>query len=622
MNDNLLAYLKSLEENTAITMENEQISHRETAFTTYVLSQIATKVGADNYEVVHADIKNSVGNCLGEIYAYNESSNQEVLTLFYTIYDATSTNEIKVLTDTDVQYAWNRLQGFYDKAIRGAYYDMDESDPAYEVSKMIDDHKNIYQTIRFYILSNCAIRQSAPRKLRVRSKETDSNVWDLKKLAGNLTNTADHVEISIDFENDEDYNMYKIPYIQMTPNEHGYRCLLMMFPAKLLYKLYRKWNTDLLMYNVRYWLTFKKTKRKHTNADIRETLRNEKSMFLAYNNGITAIATNVKTDEYNETTNVGEEDPSGYSSNDMVSMGILKAIKNFQIVNGGQTTASIFKAREAESNINLIGAFVQVKLIVISEDQNVNELASKISKSSNSQNAVKDSDFSVSEQFNTKMQELSRAIKIPNDKGEISYWFYERIRGQYEEEQARNTRKEDKETFIAKYPKSKRFIKETMAIARKSWEQEPSEAVKGAGTTYDSFITGVREKGTVPDDIYYKETIGLLIIYNFLKSRPENKTYKNAKAPVIAYSIAYAHYITFDSFNLQQVWLRQDLTDDQKKGFNKLCEIMYSMLSMVAEAEESTVLSISKRKDVYREICDKISGEESYAIRKLLLNNE
>ena len=89
-----------------------------------------------------------------------------------------------------------------------------------------------------------------------------------------------------------------------------------------------------------------------------------------------------------------------------------------------------------------IGAFVHVKLIVISEDQNVNELASKISKSSNSQNAVKDSDFSVSEQFNTKMQELSRAIKIPNDKGEISYWFYERIRGQYEEEQARNTRKE------------------------------------------------------------------------------------------------------------------------------------------------------------------------------------
>ena len=620
MNDNLLEYLKSLEENTAITMDNEQIAHRETAFTTYILSQIATKVGADNYEVVHADIKNSAGSCLGEIFAYNESANQEVLTLFYTIYDSSSSNEIKVLTDTDVQPAWNRLQGFYERAIRGAYYDMDEDDPAYEVSKMIDDHKNTYQTIRFYVLSNCAIRQSAPRKLRIRSKETDSNVWDLKKLAGNLTNTADHVEINIDFENDEDYNMYKIPYIQMTPNENGYRCLLLMFPAKLLYKLYRKWNTDLLMYNVRYWLTFKRTKRKHTNADIRETLRNEKSMFLAYNNGITAIATNVKTHEYNETTNVGEKDPSGYTSNDMVSMGILKAIKNFQIVNGGQTTASIFKAREAESNINLIGAFVQVKLIVISEDQNVNELASKISRSSNSQNAVKDSDFSVSEQFNTKMQELSRVIRIPNDKGDIAYWFYERIRGQYEEEFSRNTRKEDRESFIAKYPKANRFIKETMAIARKSWDLEPCEAVKGAGTTYDSFITDIREKGTVPDDVYFKETIGLLILYNFLKSRPENKTYKNAKAPVIAYSIAYIHYITFDSFSLLQIWERQGLSDEQKKGLNKLCEIIFNLLNMVADSEGSTVLSISKRKDVFHEICDKVNPEESAAIRRLLLS--
>lgn len=618
MNENLLDYLKSLEENTAITMDNEQLTSRETAFTSYVLSQIATKVGAENYEILHAEIKNSAGSYLGEIFAYNESENQEVLTLFYTIYDASSSNEIKVLNDSDVQHAWNRLQGFYEKSIRGAYYDMDEENPAYEVAKMIDDHKNIYQTIRFYILSNCAIRQSAPRKLRIRSKETDSNVWDLKKLAGNLTNTSDHVEINIDFESNEDYNMYKIPYIQMTPNENGYRCLLMMFPAKLLYKLYRKWNTDLLMYNVRYWLTFKKTKRKHTNADIRETLRKEKSMFLAYNNGITAIATSVKVDEYNETTNVGEEDVNGYSSNDMVSMGILKGIKNFQIVNGGQTTASIFKAREAEGNINLIGAFVQVKLIVISEDQNVNELASKISRSSNSQNAVKDSDFSVSEQFNTKMQDLSRTIKIPSDKGDISYWFYERIRGQYEEEQARNTRKEDKETFISKYPKAKKFTKEMMAIARKSWDQEPCEAVKGAGTTYDSFITDIREKSTVPDDLYFKETIGLLILYNFLKARPENKTYKNAKAPVIAYSIAYLRYITFDSFNLLQIWQQQDLSDNQKKGLNKLCEIIFRVLDSMADSEGTSVLSYSKRKDVFHSLCDKITPEEFTEVRNLV----
>jgi hypothetical protein len=97
MNDNLLDYLKSLEENTAITMDNEQLGNREVAFTSYVLSQIATKVGADNYEVLHAEIKNSAGSYLGELFTYNESENQEVLTLFYTIYDASSNEKMKMM---------------------------------------------------------------------------------------------------------------------------------------------------------------------------------------------------------------------------------------------------------------------------------------------------------------------------------------------------------------------------------------------------------------------------------------------------------------------------------------------------------------------------------------------
>lgn len=619
MNENLVEFFKDLDLNTAITMSNEQISSREVAFTTYVLSQIATKVGADNYEVVHASLKSNDGKCLGEIFAYNESANQEVLTLFYTIYDSSSTGETKVLTDSDIQYAWNRLQGFYERSIRGAYYDLDEQDPAYDISKIIDDHKNTYQTIRFYVLSNYCIKRSEPKKYRIRSKETDSNVWDLKKLAGNLTNTADHVEINIDFANDPDYNMYKIPYILMTPDEQGYRCMLMMFPAKLLYKLYKKWNTDLLMYNVRYWLTFKKTKKKHTNADIRETLRNEKSMFLAYNNGLTAIATNVNLEEYNEKTVVGESD-GDYISNDFVSMGILKGIKNFQIVNGGQTTASIFKAKDSEGSISLNGAFVQVKLIVISENQNINELASKISKSSNSQNAVKDSDFSVSEQFNTKMQELSRSIKIPSDKGEISYWFYERIRGQYEEEKSRCRKKEDAEVFMSKFPKELRFTKESMAIARLAWKQEPYDAVKGAGTTYDMFISSIIDSGFVPDDVFYKETIALLIINNFLKARPENKSYKNAKASVITYAMAYLHYITFDTLNLLDIWEKQRLTNEQMKGLNYICEDVFAVLNELASAEETTVLSYGKRKNAFHDLCTKMPAEGLDELRKLILS--
>ena len=611
-------YLHELVERTACVLHEEQFGNREDAFTHYILSQIGTKVSAENYVVCHASIKNSADKFLGEIFAYNESENQEVLTLFYTIYE-TETNSVTTKNDSDMQYAWARLQGFYEKAIRNAAEDMDRDDPAYEVCRMIDDHKNLYKTIRFYILSNCVTRRSEPKKIRIRDKETDCNIWDLKKLIGNLTDSSNHVEIDIDFENDSDFS-YKIPYIQMESTDHSeYKCLLMMFPAKLLYKLYRKWNTDLLQYNVRYWLTFKKTKRKHTNADIRETLQNNPQMFLAYNNGITAIASDVSLQCQGEATEVGEISEGVVSSKDMVSSGYLRSIYNFQIVNGGQTTASIFRAKESDrGKLDLNNVFVQVKLIVIGNNQNVNELASKISRSSNSQNAVKESDFSVSEQFNTKMQEFSRNIVIPNDRGELSYWYYERIRGQFEEDRSRLKNKEEVEVFKSKYPRQYVFTKEMMAIARKSWDGEPADAVKGAGTTYDSFINKIINDSFIPDEEYYKETIGLLIIYNYLRLRPENKLYKNGKAPVIAYTIAYLHYISFDNFALMPLWEEQSLSSLQKKLLDAIAELMFKLLSQIAEEEYSSVLSISKRKSIFEDIKHKVSNEQLGMLRNIM----
>ena len=304
----------------------------------------------------------------------------------------------------------------------------------------------------------------------------------------------------------------------------------------------------------------------------------------------------------------------------MVSSGLLKAIHNFQIVNGGQTTASIFRAKDSEpAAINLNGVFVQVKLIVIGAKQNVNELASKISRSSNSQNAVKDSDFSVSEQFNTKFQELSRTVKIPSDRGDIAYWFYERIRGQFDEERSRIKRKDQMEAFLTKYPKPNRFTKELLAIVHKSWDQQPSEAVKGAGTTYDTFISEIINSGEVPDENYFKTSIALLIIYNYLKARKENRNYKNGKAPVIAYSMAYLHYITFEDLPLLEIWEKQDLSDDLKEALDMIAELMFKLLSEIANDEYTSVLSISKRKGVFPEIIQKVSGDVLYSLRKLAL---
>ena len=376
------------------------------------------------------------------------------------------------------------------------------------------------------------------------------------------------------------------------------------------HELYAKYNTNLLRNNVRYFLGFRKSK-KDANRGMLETLRsNESQMFLAYNNGITAIAKDIKFLPLANKTEICENDGIPSTNREFISMGILEKIVDFQIVNGGQTTATIFKAKKLNDKntptpISLIGVYVQVKIIVINESEE-RKLIKNITTYSNSQSAIKYADFSVSNEFNMKMQELSRSILVPNSTHDIKYWFFERLRGQFENELEKAKSRSDKIYIEGLYPKNMRFKKEEVAKVWKSWEQAPYDAVKGEGTNYALFITDKVNNRFIPDEIYYKKTIALLIIYKYLMSRSENKGYGNKKATIIAYAIAYLGHATSKKLDLLKIWDKQRISDNIKIYLDELCEKLSCLLDSLALEKGKTVLSYGKTRDAYTAVCDNI----------------
>lgn len=156
-----------------------------------------------------------------------------------------------------------------------------------------------------------------------------------------------------------------------------------MLPGEFLFNLYENFNTDLLQSNVRFFKG-----KKGCNKGIFETLKTKPHRFLAYNNGITATAKGVLA-EYNEDNQTG----------------LLKFIENFQILNGGQTTASIYYAKKENPDIDLSTVYVQMKLIVLQE--NTEEIHPLITRYSNTQTSVLQSDYSTNNPFN---QEVTRAF--------------------------------------------------------------------------------------------------------------------------------------------------------------------------------------------------------------------
>lgn len=590
MKDELKNYLRDLDLETELYLD--EFSTREEAFTAHIMAEIAELINTPEYTVQYGVNKDFAGRVRGAIYGYALSTNREVLTLVYTLYDSSSDGTVKSLQDADFQGALNKLQGFYNLALRGLYLDIDESDPLYEPAKIIYEEHSAISSVRLLVLSNSTISKYEIKNTRILGKATFADVWDLKKIYANLHSGKDHTEIIIDFE---DEFKFKIPYIEMKSDKFDYKCLIAMFPGKLLYRLYEKYNTDLLLNNVRYFLGFKGSKKSNANIGIQKTLREENQMFLAYNNGITAIASGFEATEVGEDTNVTDAEEQS-SVKDYISTGIFRSIRDFRIVNGGQTTASIFFSKFRDPSISLRGVYVQVKIIILNDD--VNAVAGNITKYSNSQSKVKYADFTISNAFNMEMERMSRNVIVPNANNDARYWFFERVRGQYDVEKKKNTTKESLQYFNMMYPKELKFKKEELAKVWKSWKQEPHDAVKGEGTNYDLFITEQVEHNFIPDENYYKKSIALLLIYRFLASRPENKEYKNKKAPVIAYTMAYLNYITANRIDLLRIWQNQGLSINLQVFLNKLAEQVKDALVSASGGGDS-VLSFSKRKDAF-----------------------
>lgn len=595
MNEELKNYLVSLMTDTQMMMDEYQTP--EMAFTSTVLEKIEEFLDCEDIIKEHCRIVQKDGKIQGEIHAYAESRNGEVLYLFYT--DYSSDVEVKVKTNSDSQTSLKRPQGFYNAAIRGYHIDLDENSSEYKALKFIYDNVQKHHTINLVVLSNYVINNLTLKKILIAAKPVYYDVWDLKKIYANTHSLSDHVAIDIDFESDE-YSRYKIPFIQMESSRFGYRCVQMMFPAKLLYQLYEKYNTRLLYNNVRYFLGLKGVKDKKPNVAMLDTLRNENEMFLAFNNGITALAKGIDSTFVGEKEDVTDVEDSSMS-HQYITMGVLKKILDFRIINGGQTTAVLYNAKKLGESaggrkVSLIGVYVQVKLIISDE---IEKISGNIALSSNFQNKVKTSDFSVSNEYNTKMEKLSRNIIAPNKNNDPRYWFYERLRGQYDEAKKNLRTKVDKDVFDSQYPKGMRFNKEDVAKVWCNWEETPYDSVKGASTTYATFMKNQIERSFIPDEESYKETVALLIIYKFLMSRPENKNYANGKATVVAYAMSLLARYSSRQLDLIKIWNNQSLSDNLKIFLNQLCDKIYDLLNKQVQELNTSILSYGKTKGAY-----------------------
>jgi len=512
----------------------------------------------------------------------NKKTYYETLDLFVTQYrndyDFTVTKDIFT---RDL----NLIKRFINAAFKGHITYLDPSHELNGLIKTLLREGKSFDRINVFYLSN-GVASQQKEKLEIKGLEHQKfylHVWDISRLYRLSENSGNREPVQINLKefmngDTEGIECLKVPHL----NEL-YECYLAILPGSLLAALYGEYSSRLLESNVRAFLG----QNGKFNKGIKETIKDKPEMFLPYNNGISATAATVET---------------------VLKDGrmLITRLNDFQIVNGGQTTASLFHTKKNLKDADLNKVFVQMKLTVIRDEREKNEEVPNIARFANSQNKISELDLSSNNAFFVQIQELSRRkyVTSPLNKQQQVLWYFERTNGQYREATSRLSQAAEK-SFREKNPPANRFVKSDVAKFIHLWEQEPWYVSQGSQRNFIQFIRKITvqiNKNILPGENYYKKLIACAIVYRTVDEQFGRKGSNaigdtNLKSFAVAYAISYFHWLTGNRLDLWKIYEEQIVSDELIRLFRELLEYVYNHL--VNAAGQSLISEMVKRESTW-----------------------
>lgn len=503
---------------------------KEIAFSEVLSEELSVAGILESPIVCHHE--GGTGSLEFKVSGYSMPDEDSRLDLFITLYFAG--NDVQKLNSADIDRTFRKLMRFLGGALTPAFHEKLELGS--DVSAMVTEiysRREEFDRIRLYLFTNAlvATRKEAERKGTYKDYKLNYEIWDLERIYRLRSSGMSQEAISVDLTIFEPGG---IKCVSMHDDTLGFKTCVALLPGAMLHDLYEEYGSRLLELNVRSYLQA----RGKVNKGILTTLLTEPHRFLAYNNGITVVA-------------------EGIESSDDGSR--LISIRGMQIVNGGQTTASIHRAGK-ENKVDLSKVYVQAKLTVVPLAE-FEIMVPEISKYSNTQNKVSEVDLKANHTYHIGIERISRRLWAP---GEQSKWFYERARGSYQTERAKfGTTVAAKQKFDREFPPAQRFTKEDLARYVNTWDGLPHMVSRGGQKNFVRFMENVAtlEKGWEMPSDEFKEMVGKAIFYRRTQSIARDIGIPSFRVNIVNYTASLIADMTARRINLVKIWDLQDVPD-------------------------------------------------------------
>lgn len=486
-----------------------------------------------------------------KVNAYSYSDDFDEFSLFISNFDSTTWN--RRLRTNKVLRQFKRINKFYLAAIGDLKHDLEESSDCFSFVDLLLSNKNKIRKVKMYLLTNAIADNDVPATEILNGVSISYHIWDIERVHQVIFDKTSLDTLVIPFD---DYTQ-KVRLISTPDSNSTYDSYVGVIPGKLLAEIYNEYGQRLIERNVRSFLQAKGK----INKGIKSTIKDEPQMFMAYNNGISTIAEGA----------VFNSDTQGL---------IIQELTGWQIVNGGQTTSSLYHGLKDKMSLEEI--FVPIKLVVIKNVEKINDIVSKISRYANSQNKISISDFTANDPFHVEIEKMSRRVWAPGDirTKSTSKWFYERARGQYFVEFNRQGTATRKNAFQLQNPKNQIITKTLLAKYQMSWLQFPHIVSRGSETNFVFFtelIGGLYE--SLPDEKYYRNAVASGILFNACDLIVKNHNFGGYKANVVTYTISLLSLLDKLNVNLEEIWKLQKITPNLEERLNNLSKFVWNHIT-------------------------------------------
>lgn len=520
-NSNLITKIKLFHNDT----ERDEYYDEKYSFMLYVFEQIEC-ISQDDITVCDEEFQKYGLNIDG--FYFDEDSN--VYNLILSIYGEENTDNSKI-SNVEFNNKVNSIIKLIESIQNKKYMDLPLSSLTYEICD--DIFKKIKESeIVVTILSNYIIDKNVQKDSieKIGSLNVSFNTYDLNDLQEKFVQ-LNRVSNLLDLQEKFGSGIRALK-ISSTIDFDVYMCSI---KGSWLAQLYKEDGQRLLEPNVRSYL--KRTQK--TNAGILETVKSYPEQFVSYNNGLSSIASSAEI----------------ITNTQIKEWCLINKLYDFQIVNGGQTTATLSECAKDHLNDELNEVIVPVKLTVIKNVVNAPMLVSNISVFSNTQTAIKKSDPPSNLKFYIDLKNISNNVSLINAKGKNYICYFERTAGEYDTEFRRNN---GTVSFQTKNPKDKKFNKIQLATAINCWQQIPHIVNLGREKNFDAFNNVAKNLMFEIDENYFKNAYATIILFRQIDKLCKKMKLSN-KSCVVSYTLSYLSYLSNKSIDLKYIFNNQCL---------------------------------------------------------------